>query len=129
LISFASKKVNQEYTNWNIVAPNAYCIYVEPYIEVEFEYLGKREMIRVYSSPRRNTLASKTWVNDKKIGYYGYIIKFSKIRMNLEKRGIATEKPFNDCKLAIVEFIRKSEDAKLDTKNLDPSLKKLLAFI
>ena len=129
-ITFASKKVNTEYTSWSITHDrNWYSIWIEPYTEMEFEYLNKKETIRVHSSPKQNKLATRFWTNDKGDGSCGYIIKFSKIRMNLERRGIATEKLFNDCKLAIVEFIRKNEGAKLDTSNLDPSLKRLLAFM
>lgn len=119
---FSSKTVNKNYTKFDFVkTPNA--LYVVPYIELDFEYNGELEKVRVNSSPRSNRLAYVSWSSD----YRSRVIKFSNIRLNL-KTNKFKEDMLNACRLQIVNFIQNNREYKLDQKNLDPRLKKLLLF-
>jgi len=130
-ITFSSKLANPKYTSFSI-STGYNTLFIEPYLDEEFEYDGKKELIRVFSSPRRNRLAHivyakraddpkrKDW-NAKKT------IKFTKFKANLENRNMSDD-CWNECRAAIMKFIKDNPNTNLDTKHLDPSLKKLMIF-
>lgn len=119
---FSSKAVNKNYTKFDFVkSPNA--LYVVPYIELDFEYNGELEKVRVNSSPRSNRLAYVSWSSD----YRSRVIKFSNMCLNFKSNKFK-EDMLNACRLKIVDFIQSNREYKLDQKNLDSRLKKLLLF-
>lgn len=130
-VTFSSKLVNPKYTGFNI-STGYNTLFIEPYIDEEFEYKGMKEMLRVFTSPRRNRLAHiiipKRKDDPKKKDWNGKrIIKFTKFKLNLENRNMSDE-CWNECRVAIMNFIKDNPGHTLDTKYLDPSLKKLMIF-
>jgi hypothetical protein len=96
-----------------------------PYCEVLFEHDGKAEIIKVHSSPKRNKLVHLTWdiepVSKKKI------MKFARIAINMKNNAFKDEM-LNSCKAEMMNFIKDNPGYHLDTKHLEPRLKKLLLF-
>jgi hypothetical protein len=130
-VTFSSQLVNPIYTKYNI-SKSYNTLFIEPYLEEDFEYGNKKEIIQVFSIPRHNRLAHIVYPNDpnnSKIKKYmgKKIIKFTKFKLNLENRNM-NDACWNECRSAIMEFIRNNPGMTLDKKHLDPSLEKLLIF-
>lgn len=119
--SFSSKEVNQVYTKLDFNS-SYYKLVVIPYAEVEFEYEGKTEMVPVYSSPKYNRLAYIPWRRSGE-----KIIKFSRVTFNLKNNNFKDDM-LNDCRVAIMNFIKKNPGHALEEKHLEPRLKKLMLF-
>lgn len=130
-VTFSSKLVNPQYTGFNI-STGYNTLFIEPYMDVEFEHAGKKENLRVFTSPRRNRLAHivhpKDPKNPKQKDWKGKrIIKFTRFKVNMENRNM-NDNCWNECRAAIMKFIKDYPGLTLDTKHLDPSLKKLMIF-
>lgn len=121
---FSDKNVNQKYTQYTF-EKSYNGLYVIPYCEVPFEYDGKEEIIKVHSQPRRNKLVHLTWATDptsKK-----RIMKFARVAINMKNNNFK-EEMLNACKAEIMLFVKEHPGYHLDTKHLEPRLKKLLLF-
>jgi hypothetical protein len=130
-VTFSSKLVNPKYTNFNI-SKGYNTLFIEPYLDEEFEYKEVKEMLRVFTFPRRNRLAHivypKRADDPKRKDWNGKrTIKFTKFKINLDTRNMG-DNCWNECRAAIMKFIKDNSNVTLDTKNLDPSLKKLMIF-
>lgn len=134
---FQSKTVNQTYTKFSFseVKPsNDHKLLVEPYHELEFKYNGNKEIIRINSKPRTSTLCYIDYEKGKPNKYnfkevsLKKVIKFSKLITNLKNNDF-DPKMLNDCRVAIINFIKNHPGIKLDKKYMDERLKKLLLFI
>ena len=130
-VTFSSQLVNPRYTHYNILK-GYYTLFIEPYLEEEFEHNGKKEIIQVFSAPRRNKLAYVAWPKDpnnpKRKHWTGKrTLKFTKFKINLQSRNM-NDDCWNECRSAIMKFIKDNPGMNLDKKNLDPSLEKLLIF-
>lgn len=130
-VTFSSKLVNPKYTKFKI-AEGYSTLFIEPYLEEEFEHNGKKEKIQVYCMPRRNRLAHivypKSTTNPKEKDYKAkQVIRFTKFKDNLAARNISDD-CWNECRVAIMNFIKKYPTCTLDNKHMDKSIKKLLAF-
>jgi len=119
---FVSKYVNKFYSGLEFNV-NAHKIYVSPYLELDFEYNGVPEKLRVYSIPRQNKLAYIKHNYIKKTN----IIHFSRLSINMKNNNFKDDM-LNECRIKIMDFIKKHPRCELDQKHLDPKLKKLLAF-
>lgn len=119
--SFSSKEVNQNYTKLKFEAKYGRLI-VMPYSEVEFEFEGNIEVAIVHSSPKYNRLAYTPWTRNKE-----KIIRFSRVAFNFKNNNFKDDM-MNDCRVAIMNFIKDNPGHKLDQKHLEPRLKKLLLF-
>src|SRR5574338_368976 len=75
---FQSKLVNQNYTKFDFERRRR-GLYVIPYCEVQFEFDGKTEIVKVHSKPKANRLLYLQWNRDLR----NYIIKFSRVAFNL----------------------------------------------
>jgi hypothetical protein len=117
---FSSKSVNTNYTNFDFVK-SAYLLTVLPYSLLTFEYNGKIEDIKIHSSPRTSRLARVSWKNDKRV------IKFSRLSINMKNHNFK-EDMLNSCRTHIMSFIKDNSKLELDTKHLEPRLKKLIVF-
>ena len=120
---FSSKLVNSKYTNFDFVK-NSSALYVIPYTEISFKYKGNHELLRINSSPRSSALVRAYY----SYGHNQWVIKFPNFRLNFKKNNFE-EKMIIDCRNKIVEFIGEHKNYKLIDKNLDPKIKKLLAFM
>lgn len=121
-VRFSSKAVNQVYTNLKF-EKRYNTLRVMPYCEVEFEFDGKTETVTVNSSPKYSRLAYIPWrrKDEEKV------IKFSRVAINLKNNNFKDDM-MNDCRVAIMNFIKDNPGYKLDDKHLEPRLKKLLLF-
>jgi len=119
---FSAKSVNSSYSNFEFIKGN-HVLYVMPFIELDFEYNGIKEKIRVNSSPRIKRLAYVKYSREKNCN----IIYFSKLKINL-KRNKFKDDLLNACIINILSFIKEHPNHILDEKNLDIRLKKLLIF-
>ena len=119
---FSAKSVNLNYTNFEFIQ-GYNTIYVVPYLELIFEYNGSSQKVRINSSPRSSRLAYVTY----DLGRKGYVLKFSKLAVNLKKNKFK-EDMLNDCRIQILNFIKKYPNHTVDYSHLDPKLKKLLCF-
>lgn len=119
---FSAKSVNSIYTNYDFVKGYD-TLWVIAYLELPFEYNGVVETIRVNSSPRSNRLVYVTYDRFHK----QKVIKFSRIKINLKNNNFK-EDMLNACRVKILEFIKERPGYRLDTKHLEPRLKKLLSF-
>lgn len=122
-MTFYSKLVNSIYTQYSF-EKDSWGVSIIPYVELDFDYQGKNETIRVFSSPRRNNLVYLSWkrINGKKV------LKFRKFVVNL-KRNNFRDDILNACRTQIMLFIQEHGDCHLDTKHLEPKLKQLLSFV
>lgn len=134
-VTFSHKAVNPKYNKFSI-GKGYNTLFIEPYLEEEFEYKGQKEKLRIYCKPRRNRLAHIVYpvVEEKtkfgvkhKVRADKGIITFSKFKTNLAARNM-NEQCWNECRAAIMKYIQDRPGYKLDDKHLDPSLKKLLVF-
>lgn len=117
---YSSKTVNQCYTSYIFESDN-WGLYVLPRYELDFNYEGQEETIKISSSPARNKLAYLSWRNDKKI------IRFARFAIN-QKNHQFKEDMLNACKAEIMLFIKNNPGYQMDDKHLEPRLKKLLLF-
>lgn len=122
---YASKKINTEYTQLEFV-PSSWNLTVSPYTELKLEHKGKIEIIRIDSLPRRNRLVTVSWRVDKATNKRA--IRVSRFAYNLKKNHF-NEELLNKCRVEVMQFIKNTADVSLDTKNLEPRLKKLLMFL
>ncbi len=119
---FTSKTVNTNCSKHEVV--NYYLeLKLNLVSELEFNYNGESEVIKVFSDPEAFPLAKagryrRNGVRESYIVFY----KFDK------KDIILTDEILNDCKIKIMKFIKDHPGYKLDTKYLNPRLKKLLIF-
>jgi hypothetical protein len=121
---FSSKMVSTNYTNYDI--ENAYrAINVNLYSELEFVYNGKSEIVKIFSDPKKIKLAKASTY--RRNGEYGRYIIFYKFSFSKHVSPLKDE-ALSKCRNAIMMFIKQHTDYKLDTKNLDARLKKLLIF-
>jgi hypothetical protein len=123
-LEFSDRAVNQLYTNFTF-EKNYNGLFVVPYCEVHFEHKGHEETVKVHSTPRRNKLVHLTYDIDptsKK-----RIMKFARMTLNL-KNNHFKEDMLNSCKAEMMNFIKDNPGFHLDTKHLEPRLKKLLLF-
>lgn len=120
---FLAKSVNQQYTKWEFYRHDS-GVWVSPYCEVSFTFNDKTETVKVYSSPRQNRLVYLTypWRKDEP-----RTIKFSRLGLNLKNNHFKDDM-LNACQIEIMEFIKKNSKYPMDSKHLEPRLKKLLAF-
>jgi hypothetical protein len=119
--TFSSKEVNQNYTKLQFETKYSRLI-VMPYSEIEFEFEGAVETIIVHSSPKYNRLAYIPWLRSKE-----KVIRFSRVAFNLKNNNFKDDM-MNDCRVAIMNFIKDNPNHQLDKKHLEPRLKKLLLF-
>ena len=119
---FTAKSVNSTYNNFDFITTHN-GLYVTPYIQLNFEYDGKVEKIKISSSPRTNRLAYHQYNYRTKTR----TIKFSRLLFNLKNNNFK-EDMLNACQIKILDFIKQRPDSKLDQKHLSPRLKKLLLF-
>lgn len=119
--SFSSKSVNQNYSKLQFETRYSR-LTVMPYCEIDFEFEGNTETVIVHSSPKYSRLAYIPWTrNGEKI------IRFSRVSINLKNNNFKDEM-MNDCRVAIMNFVKNNPGHKLDDKHLEPRLKNLLAF-
>jgi hypothetical protein len=120
---FLAKSVNQQYTKWEFYRHDS-GVWVSPYCEINFTFNDKTEVIKVYSSPRQNRLVYLTypWRRDEP-----RTIKFSRLSLNLKNNHFKDDM-LNACRIEIMEFVKKNAKYPMDSKHLEPRLKKLLAF-
>lgn len=121
--TFSSKEVNQNYSKLKFESKHNRLI-VMPYSEVDFEFEGKIETVIINSSPKANRLAYVSW---EKYPSKEKIIKFSRLTFNLKNNNFKDDM-MNDCRIAIMNFIKDYPNYKLDDKHLEPRLKKLILF-
>jgi hypothetical protein len=119
---FISKHVNSYYTNFDFL-DRYQKVYVSPYLELNFDYNGQEEKVRVYSSPRLSRLVYMKYSYAKK----KQIICFSRLAINFKNNNFKMDM-LNACRLKILDFIQKYPSAELDQTHLDSRLKKLIAL-
>lgn len=119
---FSAKSVNANYTNFEFIK-GYNTMFVVPYKELDFDYNGTIEKIRINSSPRSNRLVYTAYSRLER----QTTIKFSRLKFNLKNNNFK-EDMLSACRLKILEFIQEHPGYKLDTKHLEPRLKKLLLF-
>lgn len=119
---FSSKSVNLIYTGFDFEQGRR-TLNVVPYYNLKYTYNGVDEVIKMHSLPRRSRLCRITWkkVDGKRV------IAFSRLSFNLKNNNFKDDM-LNDCRTQIMQFIQKNPNYHLDTKHLEPRLKKLLLF-
>lgn len=120
---FLSKSVNNIYTNYEFIEKSN-MITVAPYVNFTFTHNDKIENIKIHSIPRYSRLV---YIK------YNYTTRknaicFSRLNFNLKNNNFK-EDMLNDCRIKILDFVKKHSSLKLDKKHLDPKLDKLLSFI
>lgn len=125
-MEFSDKSVNQLYTHFTF--ETQYGLYVLPYCEVLVEHNGQEEYVKVHSMPKRNRLAYLTYeYPNKDYSKRKNVMKFSRMAINM-KNNKFREDMLNSCKAEIMNFIKNNPGYELDTKHLEPRLKKLILF-
>lgn len=136
---YSSKTVNQNYTNLEFIR-SYQSLRVKPYLILDFNYNGKSEKIKIQSNPRTSRLAyiSRKYTEDQdqnnvvmsskfRTKQLTYMLNFSKVAINFKNNNF-NENMLNECRLEILEFMKKYSKYKINTKHMDPRLKKLMAF-
>ncbi len=129
--SFSSKQVNQKYNKLefeNYKSSYWSTLHVAPYFELEFDYNGAKEIIKIGSRPRRSRLAYTVYRYDKITKTREKFIAFSRLNLNVKNNSFKDDM-IVECQQNIMKFIIDNPNIKLDIKHLDKRLKKLLAFI
>ena len=129
-LKFYSKLINADFEKLDFQS-RYNTLYALPYSEVTFEYNGVSETLKILPIPSQIVLAKKKHIRVPLPGKpYNYeeIVKFARFSFNNKKNAFNQDKLYQDCMVAIVEFVKKYRDVKTDIKHLDPRLKKLLAF-
>jgi hypothetical protein len=121
---FSSKTVNTSYTNYDI-EKGYKCINLILYSELEFVYNEKPENIKIFSEPKKIKLAKASTY--RRNGDWGKYVIFYKFSFNKHVSPLKDD-ALNKCRNEIMKFIKQNSEYKLDTKNLDSRLKKLLVF-
>jgi len=119
---FQSKMVNQKYTKFTF-SRHGRGLYVVPYCEVTVSYNGNSETVLVYSKPKYNRLVYLSW----NVNLRTYVMKFARLTINLKHNEFRNDM-LNSCRAEIMSFIKNNPSYKMDDKNLEPRLKKLLIF-
>lgn len=119
---FSSKMINNHYSKYEF-SKSHYTLNIKVYTELNFSYNNKNEIIRVNSSPETCRLARTGWSSKNRKS----IIMFSKFSFNMKKNNFKDD-IFNDCRVQIMQLIQENPNSMIDTKNLEPRLKKLLLF-
>lgn len=135
IFNFFSKTINSTYSNYKF--ENTYKgLFINIYNELLFNFNGKEEIIIINSYPKTCRLVHKEWVfpknninNQGQINNGYYEIHFSRFSFNMKKNNFKfKEDVLNNCQLEIIKFIEKNHNCKINTKNLELRLKKLLLF-
>lgn len=116
--NFNSKSVNLVYEKF-IFQTQYQTLYVIPYVELTYN----DEIIKVHSAPQKSRLA---YINYVRTGLKR-TIRFSRLAINMKNNNFKDDL-LNEARVEIVNFIKANPDCNLDTKHLEPRLKKLLAF-
>ncbi len=117
---FISESVNINYTSISFYR-GYMSVHVVPYCELDFDYNGNNETIKIHSTPYSSRLAYIGWDRiDKK-----QKIKFSRLKINLKTHNFKDDM-INSCRVEIMTFIKENTKFDLDTKHLEPRLKKLI---
>lgn len=121
---FQSKEVNQQYHAYDFFR-DGWGVTVSPYYELDFEFDNKLHVVRVNSKPLQSKLVyiKSDIVNN----IYVRKIHFSKLSFNLKQNSFK-DAMLNDCRIEIMNFIKAHSNYAMDTKNLEPRLKKLIIF-
>jgi hypothetical protein len=119
---FSARTVNSNYTNFEFVK-GYHTLFVVPFVELEYEYNGLQDYVRVNSSPRSSRLVYISYDRNLK----QKVIRFARLKINLKNNNFRDDM-LNACRAKILEFIKEHPDCKLDTKHLEPKLKNLLLF-
>ena len=132
--SFSDESVNQIYTGFkfhydgtpnNLSNHPVNCrLHVSAYYELPFSFNDQEESILVYSSPKNNLLARRFWNVLKKKP----TIRFTKSSVNLKNNNFKGDM-LKSCREEILNFIQEIPNCFLDTKHLDPRLKKVLSLL
>lgn len=122
--TFSDKNVNRIYTHFRFESTYG-TLSVIPYYELPFTFNGKEETIVVFSAPRRSRLAKIGWRRDPTT--QKKTISFSRLAINMKNNQFKDDM-LNSCKAEIMNFIKNNPGHLLDTKHLEPRLKKLLMF-
>lgn len=107
-----SKKARKQLNNIKII--DSFNLVIEFFHEFTYQFEGKIYTDQIASVPNRVSVCLQDY-NTKELRFQKIGVKLSK---DLEDK----------IKVAIVNFIAKHPNSKLDTKNLDKRIKKLLAF-
>lgn len=131
---YLSKTVNNTYTKLSFET-RYNTLYVIPYFELSFTYKDKTEIIKIQSSPQRTRLAYVSYpsfLQMRAMKLQGQMpermLKFARLAINVKSHNF-NETLIKECYGEIMKFIQANPSVKLDTKHLDPRLKKLLSFI
>ena len=119
---FVSKMVNSAYTDLSFEKLYG-AIYVCPTYKMVLNIGDEEEIIDIHSSPKVSRLAYIGWHHERK----KRVIKFSRLAVNLKNNNFKDDM-MNSCRAKIMEFIKEHPKNPLDTKHLEPRLKKLLVF-
>jgi hypothetical protein len=120
-ITFSSASVNDNYTKYTF--DHKYSLSIQVCHELEFTHNGRTETVKILSVPASRKLATKKYSYATK----KQCIKFSAFSSKMKKQNLS-EELFRAASAEIMKYIQTSPGAELDTKYLDPKLKKLLVF-
>jgi hypothetical protein len=141
---FLSKTINDTYTKfsfdirWSSARNKDKILVAYRFSEIEFDYNGKKEIIKVYASPRNKTVASierpdtfaipkiGNGTVQKKVKFEKTIV-FTPFIKNLAESKY-DEKLLKECQAIAINFIQNHSDCKIDKTNLDARISKLLLF-
>lgn len=135
--NYYSKQINKLY-NKTVFDSSDYWLNLKLYYQLKFDYNEKEYTVDIQSTSNQSyTLLSteSKWVNpngqDTKFVMKSDIkimtIRFHDYLKDFKKHKVRDD-VFNDCSLAILDFIKKHPKYKLNETNLEPRLKKLLVF-
>lgn len=122
-LKFSTKAINTNYTAFEIFK-SRYSLNIKVYTELDFVSENDYETIKITSIPESCRLIRRSWNPVT----HRYVLKFSRFTFNMKKNNFRDE-IFNTCRTEIMQFVQANNEYELDTKNLEPRLKKLLLFV
>jgi len=122
---YYSKLVNRNYNKF-VFSRSAYGLYLRLHHELEVDYGGSIYIVDILGTANQNYPLIRVGKSNPNSSVYDtiHVLDFPK---ELRKHKVRDD-ILNECRIEILDFIKKNPKLKLDETNLEPRLKKLLIF-
>lgn len=118
---FSSSEINSIFTYYEIDKTNSWLKF-KPYSIIRIESLGQLHSVKIHSKPYTCTLAEI-----KRYPKKPSVMRFNNFNKQLFKHNDISHF-LDSCKEEIMNYIKENSHVVLDKTNLDPQIKKFLAF-
>lgn len=123
---YSSKLVNRYYNKFAFES-NSYSLSVRLRSELDVEYNNRTYIVDVLGTANQSYRLAHLGSTNPKSPFQYDCIQFANFIKEFKKHKVRDD-ILNECRVEILEYIRKNPKYKIDETNLEPRLKKLLVF-